>query len=103
MTSENSYEITAEEQALFEKRSAKLSKYMAAAVKAKTDMQDATTKAFDTGAEFGFELGAMEKETAILAKIDELFESLTDDEEDAKLTLGIVKAAILRLDDENDG
>lgn len=104
MTSENSYEITEEEQDLFERRSSRLSRYMAVAVQTKTEMEAATTKAFDAGAEFGFELGSISKETNILAKIDELFHSLTDEEEDAKLTLGIVKQAILNMgEDENDG
>ena len=102
MTIENSYELTDEEQELFDRRSARLSKYMTLAVDAKSEMQNATTKAFDAGAEFGFELGAVAKEEAVLALIDEMFSKLTDEEEDAKLTLEIIKQMILRLDNENE-
>lgn len=102
MTSENSYEMTADEQAVFDSRSSRLNKSMGLAIRAKSDMEAAINKAFDAGSEFGFELGAIEKEMAILDKIDEIFNALTDDEEDAKLTLGIVKEAILRLEIEND-
>lgn len=102
MTTENSYEPIEEEQAIINRRNARLSKYMALAVAAKSEMQDATTKAFDAGAEFGFELGAVAKEEAVLGLIDEMFNNLTDEEEDAKLTLEIVKQMILRLDEENE-
>lgn len=96
------YEMTEEDQELFEKRSRKLSIYLNTAIEAREAMKVATDLAFDTGSEFGFELGAMEKETAILEKIDEVFASLTDEEEDAKLTLEIIKQVILRMGDEND-
>lgn len=102
MTNEYSYELTDEEQELFNRRSARISKYMALAVDAKSEMENATTKAFDAGAEFGFELGAVAKEEAVLGLIDEMFSKLTDTEEDAKLTLEIIKRMILGLDDNNE-
>ena len=102
MTSEYGYEMTDEEQELFEKRSLRLSKYLGRAVKAREAVDAAIDEAFDRGSEFGFEMGAMDKETTIINLIDDMFDSLTDTEEDAKLTLQIIRTMILRLDDENE-
>ena len=102
MTSEYGYEMTDEEQELFEKRSLRLSKYLNRAVEAREAVDAAIDEAFDRGSEFGFEMGAMDKETTIINLIDDMFDSLTDTEEDAKLTLQIIRTMILRLDDENE-
>lgn len=102
MISEHGYEMTDEEQELFDKRSTKLSKYVSRAIEARKAMDAAIDEAFDRGSEFGFEMGAMDKESTIIDLIDNMFHSLTDTEEDAKLTLEIIKQMILRLDQEND-
>ena len=103
MTSKKSQELTEEEQVLFDKRSAKLSKYMHGAIQARSELKTAIDKAFDAGSEFGYEMGAIAKEDEILALIDDMFHNLTSSEEDAKLTLEIIKQMILRLDTKNDG
>lgn len=102
MTSKHGYEMTEEEQELFDKRSVKLSKYVTRAAEARKTMDAAIDEAFDRGSEFGFEMGAMSKETDIINLIDDMFYGLTSSEEDAKLTLQIIKTMILRLDDKND-
>lgn len=102
MTSNNSHEMTEEEQVLFDKRSAKLSKYMHSAIEARSELKLSIDKAFDAGSEFGYEMGAMAKEDEILNLIDDMFHNLTSSEEDAKLTLEIIKQMILRLDTKND-
>jgi hypothetical protein len=102
MTSENSRELTEEEQILFDRRSAKLSKYMSLAVQSREDMKTAIDNAFDAGSEFGYELGAMAREDEILSLLDDMFHNLTSSEEDAKLTIEIVRQMILRLDSKND-
>lgn len=102
MTSENSRELTPEEQILFDKRSAKLSSLMGKVMDSKSLMKTAIDNAFDAGSEFGFELGAIDKETEILALIDKMFNDLTSSEEDAKLTLEIIRQMILRMDDKDN-
>ena len=102
MTSEHGYEMTAEEQELFDRRSVKLSKYVTRAAEARKNMDAAIDEAFDRGSEFGFEMGALSKETDIINLIDDMFHNLTNTEEDAKLTLQIIRKMILRLDNEND-
>lgn len=102
MTTENSRELTEEEQKLFDSRSARLSKYMNKAVDSRSQMEAAIDKAFDAGSEFGFELGAIAKEDEILRLLEDMFDRLTSSEEDAKLTLEIVRQMILRLDSDND-
>lgn len=102
MTSNNSYQMTDEEQDLFDKRSAKLSMYMHRAIEARSEVKTAIDIAFDAGSEFGYEMGAMAKEDEIIGLIDKMFHDLTSSEEDAKLTLEIIKQMILRLDNEND-
>ena len=102
MTNKNSPDMTAEEQELFDKRSAKLSMYMHRAIDARSEVKEAIDKAFDAGSEFGYEMGAIAKEDEILALINDMFFNLTDSEEDAKLTLEIIKQMILRLDNKND-
>ncbi len=94
--------MTAEEQELFDKRSAKLSMYMSRAIDARSQVKTAVDKAFDAGSEFGYEMGAIAKEDEILTLINDMFYNLTDTEEDAKLTLEIIKQMILRLEDKND-
>jgi hypothetical protein len=102
MTNKNSHDMTAEEQELFDKRSAKLSMYMSRAIDARSQVKTAVDKAFDAGSEFGYEMGAIAKEDEILTLINDMFYNLTDTEEDAKLTLEIIKQMILRLEDKND-
>ena len=102
MTTQDSRELTEEEQELFLKRSARLSQYMSTAVKKRESMKAAIDEAFDAGSEFGYELGAIAKEDEILELIDDMFHNLTSSEEDAKLTLEIIKQMILRLDNKND-
>lgn len=94
--------MTDQDQKLFDKRSAKLSMYMSRAIDARSQVKTAVDKAFDAGSEFGYEMGAIAKEDEILTLIDDMFFNLTDSEEDAKLTLEIIKQMILRLDDKND-
>lgn len=65
-------------------------------------MKTAIDKAFDAGSEFGYELGALAREDEILALIDDMFHNLTSSEEDAKLTLEIIRQMILRLDNKHD-
>lgn len=44
--------------------------------------------------EMGWELGVLEERAAVEDILDELENSLTDDEEDAKLTIGIIRTML---------
>ena len=82
----------------YEERSAYLSDYMKKAIHAKATAEKAYSDAMDTSAEFGYEMGVMSEKTRIENEIDALIQTLTDDEESAKLTLGIVKEIVSRTD-----
>jgi hypothetical protein len=79
-------------------RSAYLSGYMSKAVETKSLAEKAYNDAMDAAAEFGYEMGAMSEKSRIESEIDALIQSLTDNEEDAKLTLEIVKQIVARTD-----
>lgn len=82
----------------YEQRSAHLTKYMAVAIEAKSAAEKAFNEAMDISAEFGYEMGSMSEKARIEGEINALIESLTDEEEDAKLTLEIVKQIVARTD-----
>jgi hypothetical protein len=56
----------------------------------------------DAASEFGYEMGMMFEKARIEEEINAIMQSLTDDEEDARLTLEIVKQIIARTDTEKD-
>ena len=86
----------------YEERTVYLSDYMSKAVEAKSLAQKANNEALDVAAEFGYEMGAMSEKSRIESEIDALIQSLTDNEEDAKLTLEIVKQIVARTDIEEN-
>lgn len=56
------------------------------------DKAKATTdELIDAATELGWDMGVLEERSATLEILDELENSLTDDEEDAKLTIGIIR------------
>ncbi len=71
-------------------------------ITSKTAAEDAQKKALDAASEFGYEMGAMAKTDEIIELIDDMFNNLTSTEEDAKLTLEIIKQMILRLDNKDN-
>lgn len=75
---------------------------MANAIDAKKTAEEAQGVALDAASEFGYEMGVMYEKTRIYDELEAIFQGLTDEEEDAKLTIEIVKQAILRMDTEND-
>ena len=82
----------------YEERSAYLSGYMAKAVHAKTLAEEAYKDSMDAASEFGYEMGMMFEKARIEEEINAIMQSLTDDEEDAMLTLEIVKQIVARTD-----
>jgi hypothetical protein len=82
----------------YEERSAYLSGYMAKAVHAKTLAEEAYRDSMDSASEFGYEMGMMFEKARIEEEINAIMQSLTDDEEDARLTLEIVKQIVARTD-----
>lgn len=86
----------------YEERSAYLSGYMAKAVHAKTLAEEAYKDAMDAASEFGYEMGTMFEKARIEEEINAIMQSLTDNEEDAKLTLEIVKQIVARTDIEKN-
>jgi hypothetical protein len=82
----------------YEERTVYLSGYMSKAVETKSLAQKAYNEALDVAAEFGYEMGAMSEKSRIESEIDAIMQSLTDDEEDARLTLEIVKQIVARTD-----
>jgi hypothetical protein len=82
----------------YEKRSAYLSGYMTKAVHAKTLAEGAYRDSMDAASEFGYEMGMMFEKARIEEEINAIMQSLTDDEEDARLTLEIVKQIVARTD-----
>jgi hypothetical protein len=82
----------------YEERSVRLSDYMSKAIETKSLAEKAYNDAMDSSAEFGYEMGVMSEKARIEGEINALIESLTDEEEDAKLTLEIVKQIVARTD-----
>jgi hypothetical protein len=75
---------------------------MTNAINAKNAAEEAQKTALDAASEFGYEMGVMYEKTRIYDELEAVFKDLTDEEEDAKLTIEIVKQAILRLDTQDD-
>jgi hypothetical protein len=75
---------------------------MANAINAKNAAEEAQKTALDAASEFGYEMGVMYEKTRIYDELEAVFKDLTDEEEDAKLTIEIVKQAILRMDTQDD-
>ena len=75
---------------------------MTNAINAKKAAEEAQKTALDAASEFGYEMGVMYEKTRIYDELEAVFKDLTDEEEDAKLTIEIVKQAILRLDTQDD-
>lgn len=86
----------------FQERSAYLSDYMKKAIHAKAIAEKAYSDAMDTSAEFGYEMGVASEKTRIENEIDALIQTLTDDEESAKLAISIVKEIVSRTDDKDE-
>jgi hypothetical protein len=86
----------------YEERNARLTRYMAMAIEAKDVAEKAYSASMDSSAEFGYEMGVMAEQTRIYEAIDHISSSLTDEEEDAKLALEIIKQVVFREDDENE-
>jgi hypothetical protein len=82
----------------YEQRSVYLSGYMAKAVQAKTLAEEAYKDSMDAASEFGYEMGMMFEKARIEEEINAILLSLTDEEEDARLTLEIVKQIVARTD-----
>lgn len=73
------------------------------AIKAQETFKEAFEEAFDRAVEFGWEMGAVEKQTEILDLIDALKEKLSPEEKDAHMTLDIIYNALIESDkDEGD-
>lgn len=75
---------------------------MANAINAKKIAEEAQKTALDAASEFGYEMGVMFEKGRIYEELDAIFHSLTDEEEDAKLTLEIAKQVVSRTDNENE-
>ena len=86
----------------FQERSEYCSRWMTNAINAKNAAEEAQKTALDAASEFGYEMGVMYEKTRIYDELEAVFKDLTDEEEDAKLTIEIVKQAILRLDTQDD-
>jgi hypothetical protein len=71
---------------------------MTNAINAKDLAEQAQKTALDAASEFGYEMGVMSEQARIYEEIDVITRSLTDDEEDARLTLEIVKQIVARTD-----
>lgn len=71
---------------------------MTNAINAKDLAEEAQKTALDAASEFGYEMGVMSEQARIYEEIDVITRSLTDDEEDARLTLEIVKQIVARTD-----
>jgi len=82
----------------FKEKSEYLSGYMAKVIDAKTVAEDAQKAALDAASEFGYEMGVMFEKGRIYEELDAIFHSLTDEEEDARLTLEIAKQVVSRTD-----
>jgi phosphopantetheine adenylyltransferase len=75
---------------------------MAKAVQAKTSAEEAYRDSMDAASEFGYEMGMMFEKARIEEEINAILLSLTDEEEDARLTLEIVKQIVARTDVANN-
>ena len=82
----------------FLERSEYCSRWMTNAINAKDLAEEAQKTALDAASEFGYEMGVMSEQARIYEEIDVITRSLTDDEEDARLTLEIVKQIVARTD-----
>lgn len=71
---------------------------MSKVVDAKTVAEDAQKTVLDAASEFGYEMGVMFEKGRIYEELDAIFHSLTDEEEDAKLTIEIAKQVVSRTD-----
>ncbi len=67
-----------------------------AAVSAKEASKYAFDDAFDKAVEFGWEMGVVDERNRTLEVIDALTNKLLDSEEDAKMTLDILKKLLLQ-------
>jgi hypothetical protein len=86
----------------FKERSEYLSGYMSKVIHAKTVAEEAQKDALDAASEFGYEMGVMFEKGRIYDELDAIFHSLTDEEEDARLTLEIAKQVVSRTDYGNE-
>lgn len=64
--------------------------------------EEAQKTALDAASEFGYEMGVISEQTRIYEEIDAISKSLTDEEEDAKLTIEIIKQVILNRNEDSD-
>jgi hypothetical protein len=86
----------------FKERSEYCSRWMANAIEAKNTAEEAQKTALDAASEFGYEMGVMYEKSRIYDELDAIFHSLTDEEEDAKLTLEIAKQVVSRTDNYDE-
>jgi hypothetical protein len=86
----------------FLERSQYCSRWMTNAINAKNAAEESQKTALDAASEFGYEMGVMSEQSRIYEEIDVIVQSLTDDEEDARLTLEIVKQIVTRTGIEED-
>ena len=84
----------------YEERNAHLTSYMAKAIAAKDLAEKAYSASMDSSAEFGYEMGVMAEKARIEGEIDAFTEALTDNEEDAKLVLEVIKQIVARTGEE---
>jgi len=85
-----------------EERSAHLTSHMAKAIAAKDLAERTYSEAMDVSAEFGYEMGIMTEKARIEGEINAFTQTLTDDEEDAKLVLEVIKQIVSRTDEDID-
>lgn len=84
----------------FLERSEYCSRWMANVAATKNAAEEAQKAALDAASEFGYEMGVVSEQARIYEEIDGISKSLTDEEEDAKLTLEIVKQIVFRKENE---
>jgi hypothetical protein len=75
---------------------------MAKAIAAKDLAERTYSEAMDVSAEFGYEMGIMTEKARIEGEINAFTQTLTDDEEDAKLVLEVIKQIVSRTDEDID-
>jgi hypothetical protein len=85
-----------------EERSAHLTDYMSKAIAAKDLAERTFSEAMDVSAAFGYEMGIMTEKARIEGEIDAFTQTLTDNEEDAKLVLEVIRQIVSRMDEETD-
>jgi hypothetical protein len=86
----------------YKERSGHLNDYMSKAVEAKSLAEKAYNSSIDASAEFGYEMGIMTEKARIEGEINAFTQTLTDDEEDAKLVLEVIKQIVSRTDEDID-